>query len=231
MLSINRWYDGYKHNVTEYFCDFRLTCENMDQENNNEKYAKALVSNWLSLIENGYSTVEQNDIQKTIQLPEGCVNISNVQTIPQYNGRNYWATNIHLSTEKKKALDRIVYEGKHPYSLLYFTLKDGIDLPMIAKQAEELANLSPSSSSYIRVGSDIEIMTHACYYISYEGKRLRILLESSQTNSLAKLGIAYEGERNEGFFQAHNVFSSHSILSILYGNIAGKELSKGPVQL
>jgi hypothetical protein len=149
----------------------------------------------------------------------------------EHDREEYWASHVQIQTESKKALDRIIREGKHPYWCLEWVLTDSLDISLIVSHAKELINKEPSSKCGVIDGSNNRILTSAIYndILSVGENRIEFRLSGENNKENAKVGIVWGGERNCGFFQAQNVFSPDDILSILYAkisNIEAKEMAR-----
>jgi hypothetical protein len=174
------------------------------------------------------STNFQNAQGQLLRLNEGHVRVFLGKSQKEYDGEEYWASHVQVQTESKKALDRIIDEGKHPYWFLEWCLKDNLNISSIVSHVKELLNKEPSSTSTAIDGFGNSILTSAIYndILSLGENRIEVRLSGENDQEKAKVGIVWNGKRNSGFFQAQTIFSPDDILSILYAKISSTTAKK-----
>jgi hypothetical protein len=222
---IQSWLEGYRRTVKGFYCEFRFSA--YTQHDNSEiaqNKTHDMALDWIKLIESKSSQAEEfrDSIEfgqeKIIHLPEGILSISVPKVVPQYNGRYFSTAIIQVFAANSKVMDKLINEGHQPCQVIYWLLNEKLDVQSFSSSVYEFTNKQPSSSSGIGP-PEKTILTGADYYILRDNN---ISLRAHVSNggfrgAGSTVGLVYEGEINNGFHRAHQIFTPDIILSVVAG--------------
>jgi hypothetical protein len=222
---IDRWEVGFRHNVKTYYCEFRFSAQHVrDGQMATQERATERANRWSTKLESlslqAVVVRESDDFgkEKLIRLPKGQARISPPIAKGQYNGVNYWTSVIQAEVYTTEALDYVLNQGKHPYWALDWNLKEEINLDRLVSNIKELTGRTPNSTNL--GGINDSILVEVEYGFEMGDRILRVYLgKGGYSGALATIGLRYEGDVEEGFYQLHRVISPDSILSFLLGEI------------
>jgi len=232
MAAIEHWHYGYEHPIKDYAVQLRFPIYiGTKDESIAQEEAKALAQQWLDKVHGKLGgklrLLSEDQDTKTYQIAFQQMHIkANMSWNYKGNdGRQYFrAADIGIRTSQSSALHQAIEAGEYPYWWLNWTLRDDLDISIVAAQVFERTGKKSSSSSSIRAGN-ISTLTSAEFRIGASGEEsIRVSLARWQPDADATLSLSYDGHPSKGFYHAHKVFSVKKALSALYGDIPFSKL-------
>lgn len=227
LLAIHNWRQGHAHQIQEYEADLRFPVYAGDRdEAEAQAEAQALAQRWLERVvhETGgrleEKSADEHEKVWLLRLQRGHVRIQMRWNYRGYDGRNFRAADITITSANRDALDRVLQAGGSPYWVLKWSLSDDLDVASSADQASEQAGRAPISSGRVRIGGGPETLTNASYKLdAAAGGNIRLDLSRAAAGSRASISLVYDGVPDRGFYSAHQHISISQALRILYGEV------------
>lgn len=151
MYHIHRYNLGFRHIVHGFYCQFGFSVyPNTTDTNDMEREATKRGNEWIDLVQSlSNKPVEEHETgmfnarEKLIRFSNGNMTITYPRTAQQYDGRYFYTCIIQAYFDNAQLLDKIVKEGRHPYYVLYFLLKNELDIPGIVSQIKYRTGRTP----------------------------------------------------------------------------------------
>ncbi len=232
LLAIEHWHYGYEHLIKNYAVQLKFSVYvGTKDEDVAQEEAKDLAQQWLDKVcgrlGGKLRVLSEDKDTKTYQIAfqQMHIKVDMSWNYRGYDGQFFRSADIVIRTSQSSALHQTIEAGEHPYKWLSWTLRDDLDISVVAAQILERTGKRPSSSSLIRAGN-ISTLTSAEFRIGGSNEEsIRVSLSRWQPDADATLSLSHDGPSGTGFYHAHEVFSVKNILTALYGDIPFPKLS------
>jgi hypothetical protein len=235
-----------RYPVKEYVIELRFPVyANSQEDTQAQDAAKQRAEHWIQDISHigTFQTMSEDDQQKvwTIANHQHECHISmrwNYIGVHTIGAQRFplRSASILLTSQHPAFLDQMIEAGKVPYQLLQWTLRDDLNVPMLARLIFEEGERYPSPGSAVQVvDTDQAPLTH---HIEYKLPRytdpldehfIRISLTSKGPSHFgdpslpARVSLIYDDSPLDGFYRAHKLLSIQTLLSRLRRRLSSTE--------
>ncbi len=139
-------------------------------------------------------------------------------------GRYYDPIYLRVTTSHFALLDHFVKMGRLPYKTLQWTLSNDLDLAGLQTQIYEQTGKLPISSSGVSTYAPTSIEYRI--YDEHKNYGVKVSFSSQTPGSPVRIRLRRDTTLDGTFYQAHELFSVRTILSILRGEIPYKQVAQ-----
>jgi hypothetical protein len=217
LLIMEQWRMGFRQQVKSYQCVFRFKPPKNDGGSASELTRAEFIqktSKWIDGLKATATHAEDKSDNKEIvhllTFSEGSVRISFGRDKDGDYGtkqrENEWYTGLIIDSDNLEVIDRIVKEVDRPYWVYKINLKDKLNAANIKSRIEEKTGQEPTG------WSDDTLFNYRIG--NFKNAVVRLTLKDE-----GQIEILIDGSYDDGFYQAHKLFSYNVILLLLYGEI------------
>lgn len=222
---VEHWKKGFSRKIMKYACNINFDVEEQgDDVESQKKTAQQLADDCIEKIRRlsvAEITTEKIDHGEAIviKLKEGVVKVTTPYLARKFNGTYAQTAIIYIESSRFDAFDTVLKICNHTYWYLEWTVSDKLDVVSLMARIKELTGKTPGSSGLSHNGS--KVIAQADYGIQgIDNIRIRARFADTNSPFISQISMTHEDSMfDNGFRNAHRVFSPDVILSISYGEI------------